>query len=67
MDSDRRDVADLAFAVDPTPHPVGHQFAMLATSGTEWAGGDSTYAVDLAGERWVHNCIVADDVAGGEL
>jgi hypothetical protein len=74
--------AALNIAVDPTPHPLGHRFAVLAATETGWCGGDSAYAVELAGglERlWlfsdtmlagglmVNNCIVVENVARGEL
>jgi DNA-binding NarL/FixJ family response regulator len=71
----------LTIAVDTAPHPLGHRFAVLAATESGWCGGDSTYAVELAGhqrlwlfsdtkltgDRWVHNCIVVEDVARGAL
>lgn len=74
--------ASLTVSVDPAPHPLRHRFAVLASTRTGWCGGDSAYAVDLAGgqERlWlfsdtlldggaiVNNCIVVEDIARGRL
>jgi hypothetical protein len=74
--------ARLIIAVDLAPHPLGHRFAVLSSTRTGWCGGDSAYAVDLAGGRerlWlfsdtlldgggmVNNCIVVEDVVRGRL
>lgn len=54
---------------------------MHAATETGWIGGDSAIAIELAGherlwlfsdtmvagERWVNNCVVVEDVARGEL
>lgn len=74
--------AGLNIAVDPAPHPLAHRFAVLAATKSGWCGGDSAYAVELAGgrerlwlfsdtlltdSRMVNNCIVVEDIARGEL
>jgi hypothetical protein len=76
------ETAGLTVALEPAPHPLAHRFAVLASTEEGWCGGDSAYAVDLAGgnERlWlfsdtllagshmVNNCIVVEDIAQGRL
>ncbi|UUV32307.1 hypothetical protein NQK81_02310 [Amycolatopsis roodepoortensis] len=71
------EAGDFIIAVDPAPHSLGHQFAVHAATETGWMGGDSAIAIELAGHerlwlfsdtmlaggRWVHNCIVVEDLA----